>query len=83
MLAGNSGYQITDCDLLGTAIIIHTGTVRFKLYFQLHFSSIFRLKIDLFEQGDKFLDRYDSGLSYIHSARYNYGFQPPKKKDEL
>ena len=26
MLAGNSGYQITDCDLLGTAIIIHTGT---------------------------------------------------------
>ena len=26
MLAGNSGYRITDCDLLGTAIIIHTGT---------------------------------------------------------
>ena len=26
MLAGNSGYSITDCDLLGTAIIIHTGT---------------------------------------------------------
>jgi hypothetical protein len=26
MLAGNSGYEITDCDLLGTAIIIHTGT---------------------------------------------------------
>ena len=26
MLAGNSGYQIIDCDLLGTAIIIHTGS---------------------------------------------------------
>ena len=26
MLAGNVGYSITDCDLLGTAIIIHTGT---------------------------------------------------------